>query len=702
MAYEMKKGFDIEENVFYLLKVRVEAPESIPGSATIRCSFLNSGREDTFSAPISSGKPEDYAIKGRWCEQYYLFKSGLTDKKLQLTCSCAEDCELSCSLSPWHIEVVDEEKMLATMDILKRLSESTTALHGVDYKVFPNCGSIAPELVSLRLSTFSLPPLNACGKNKKIPLKVGCWSDSLLREILDTRFDCYEISQETLPLIEQSFFDLIVVQERTAKQVDALGERFAQACAKSSTPIVIFESADTMDERIRVRSLRQDQVPLLAEGVEAEFLRIMPSARTANALTTIAVPCASDLYQFPHFQDTVAQLLRHEFKIILSECVYQNRPNRTLELFGEYKKNIKIYPKISLDEHISLFRECGFVILCNYSLRNRNDIISIAYAALMSGSIPILINFQEKKSEYIFYQCNSEEHALSYINKNRDINLFNKTWLSLFRKLFLKKELFSSCKCFIKNIGNYGLNTSDTCPPIDILCISKRPNNIDHIYKNFSRQTYKNKNIHLIWNVNHNIGDYCKNISKKIEIENIRISTIDDQYNIGYCLNHGIKSSSGKYWFKFDDDDYYGKHYIEDTVNMYSMTDHDALFKRSAFISFASQGDLYLRKSNPGNPAEPERYLRLLQRGEFACGATLSARKSPSIPLFSVKARNSCDSLWIESLWDDGVEISYTDYFNYCTLRQAPGEHTWKASEELLKTQSTRIGCFDEDWIDAD
>lgn len=687
--YETGLSFDISPNHYYILRVRAESLEEEGNIATVQCRFFWSSRTVDIELPIISGKEEDFACPGKWLERYLIFKAGVMEHGVSLFCS-DEKCTVKAQLDIWAVELGSSRDESFWRRIKKWVAQakmSRISLYGHEWAVFQGIEEL-PEI------TGELFPFD---KNSPAPLpahiaeavpgqnmQIACLGDRLLSETLSQSCAAWPCEHYHGPLNGGEALDAVFIQERSSRlQSSSVAEQLRKI-AYADCPV--YTVRDMGNGGIGVKNVRTSE-SVEYYGYEADFLNIVPSRRT-HALGRIAVPCASDLYQFATFQEVADRFLKAGYELSVFESLYEHKTRVTWERFSS-SAHVTLHGRLSLHEQIKEFRNCAFVLLCGYSLRNVSDILTVACAALMSGSIPIIIGSRFPDFEF-FDSFFSFENCLSWV-RGLDVVTFQRVWLRRYR--FFMRRLGNSRIRHDLFVDISGVRlTGSPSASAEILCVSKRPENIALIAQNILRQSYDNLAVHLIWNVDEQDYAYCKQKSLEMGIRNLRVSHIDSQYNIGTCLNHGIQSSEARYWFKMDDDDYYGKYYIEDMMYYYDIGRFDAVFKPAFFMRFKDNSFWYRNDSKNG-------YL-IKVKNEYGCGATLSGTKF-IIP-FSTTKRNSCDSFWQEELRTNKVNIFIGDAFNYCIFRGDIENHTWQVSEEVLQKRAVYLGEFSEGYLDAE
>lgn len=687
--YETGLSFDISPNHYYILRVRAESLEEKGNVATVQCRFSWSSRTVDIELPIISGKEEDFACPGKWLERYLILKAGVMEHGVSLFCS-DEKCMVKAQLDSWAVELRNGQNETFGKKIralLTRARASRVVVHGREWSVFQGINElpeVTDELFPADKNSPAPLPAHIVEAVPRHNLQIVCLGDRLLSESLSQSCAAWPCEHYHGPLNGGEALDAVFIQERSSLLQSSAATEQLRKAAYADCPV--YTVRDTGNGGIGVKNARVSE-SIEYYGYEADFLNIVPSRRT-HALGRVAVPCASDLYQFAAFQDVADGFLKAGYELSVFESLYEHKARVTWERFDS-SAHVAVHGRLSFEEQIKEFRNCAFVLLCGYSLRNASDILTVACAALMSGSIPIIIGSRFSAFEFLdsFF---SFENCFSWV-RGLDTLTFQRVWLGKYRAFMRRLGNSSIRHDLFAEIAGIRLTGSPSAAA-EILCVSKRPENVDLIAQNILRQSYDNLAVHLIWNVDEQDYAYCRQKSLEMGLRNLRVSHIDSQYNIGACLNHGIQSSEARYWFKMDDDDYYGKYYIEDMMYYYNIGKFDAVFKPAFFVSF-DDNTLWYRKET--------KYRHLIKvKNEYGCGATLSG--VTSILPFSTLKRNSCDSAWEDELKVNKANIFIGDSFNYCTFRGDVKAHTWQISDEILKKISTHIGMFSEEYLDAE
>ena len=67
---------------------------------------------------------------------------------------------------------------------------------------------------------------------------------------------------------------------------------------------------------------------------------------------------------------------------------------------------------------------------------------------------------------------------------------------------------------------------------------------------------------------------------------NVSVYQLPEETTLGECLNYGIKKAKYAFIAKFDDDDYYGPHYLTHAMKAFEKTDTSLVVKKTVYMYF--------------------------------------------------------------------------------------------------------------------
>lgn len=148
-------------------------------------------------------------------------------------------------------------------------------------------------------------------------------------------------------------------------------------------------------------------------------------------------------------------------------------------------------------------------------------------------------------------------------------------------------------------------------------------------------------------------------------IENLVLLSSPQSDPLGACLNKLVASASGEVIANFDDDDFYGKHYLLDSINAMKFSNADLVGKFATYMYSEKDDMITLR-----NPGKENMYT------DFVTGATFVGwrevfTRNPFLPM----SRGE-DSRFLTSVEQSGAKIFAGDRFNFMQIR-GNHAHTW-------------------------
>ena len=421
---------------------------------------------------------------------------------------------------------------------------------------------------------------------------------------------------------------------------------------------------------------------IVAEGSREEWSPLQPDHVAPRATEPVAcslaylkerpqdlmlVPAASDILQFPDFAALVNATSLYataiaEFHYKFAKTALRGYlRNPEILLIGEHNRT----------NERALLPAARIVLLPARSLRSDSELAQTAMDAIACGAIPVLYGTPRGGEALLdaldrVYSLPEliELQALYRITWVRE-----RQWRKLFRNVMRNHVWKSADRAAL--LGNDPFEAGFDTPRVSAVLVTKRPHLMKQCFETFRRQSWENKELVLVFNTGVLPDDL------PVLMENEWVFALPEASNIGECLNRGIGFGSGKYWVKMDDDDYYSETYLEETAYYYRSTQADSVGRQSVFFYFDGNRVTSSREKVRGRT---QQLLRVAPKIHVA-GATLSARASQTLPLFSLSERNSCDSNWIQRMVRDGWRIFGGDGTSMIVYR-APDEssHTWKLS----------------------
>lgn len=199
-----------------------------------------------------------------------------------------------------------------------------------------------------------------------------------------------------------------------------------------------------------------------------------------------------------------------------------------------------------------------------------------------------------------------------------------------------------------------------------------------NIFSNFTRQKWKKKELIIIINRNNMNLAKWQNAAKKWK--NVSIYQLPERLSLGQCLNFAVQKAKYGLIAKCDDDDYYGPHYLSESIRFFRRTNADVVGKRSYYIFWTVSKQLRIRFPGQEN-----------RRSKLVHGGTIIAKKSifQAVP-FADRSLGE-DQCFLKDCRLRGYRIYSMSRFHYCYMRRNNRLHTWKADYEYLLKTSKKV-----------
>lgn len=218
-------------------------------------------------------------------------------------------------------------------------------------------------------------------------------------------------------------------------------------------------------------------------------------------------------------------------------------------------------------------------------------------------------------------------------------------------------------------LEDIGLETPrPSTPSVDVICVSNRPHQVPHAFANFQRQTNVDARFVFVTNAD---GFDLGELHSRIEaLPGARLLTLPSDLTLGECLNEAISGCTSTYWAKFDDDDLYGAHYLEDQMIAMGYSGAAVVGKRTFHAYVESANSTIVR--NEGHE---------FTRTSYVMGGTIVADRNAVGPISWPSLPSGSDSVFLRTCRDAGLSIFSADRFNYLMERRASGGHTWTVAD---------------------
>lgn len=224
---------------------------------------------------------------------------------------------------------------------------------------------------------------------------------------------------------------------------------------------------------------------------------------------------------------------------------------------------------------------------------------------------------------------------------------------------------------------------SEQEPGVTIITSCTTDTYIDNIFENYSRQSYKQKELLIITaNDNPNLEELKK---KSSLYSNVRIFIFNCNNPLSNCLNFVIGKSRFNYIAIFNEIDYYAPEFIGDLINAFKYTDADIVGKLSHYVYFEESKTLAIRF-----PDKEYRYV------DFLSASTMIIKKN----VFNkIKFNENTIDVYTQFINDcikNNIKLYSADRYNYINfIKPNTKGNSCLLSKEVIKDKCTIINNFD-------
>lgn len=214
---------------------------------------------------------------------------------------------------------------------------------------------------------------------------------------------------------------------------------------------------------------------------------------------------------------------------------------------------------------------------------------------------------------------------------------------------------------------------------ISIITCTHVPYYRGNIFENYSRQSYKTKELILV--LNNTSLDLSEWQQYSNRFENIRLYALPVDITVGACMNYAVSQARYDYIANFDHDDYYGAQYLNDFMKVAPHIKAGLFGKKTHYVYFDEDYTLALM-----HPGYENRFV------DYVDGPTMFMKKSIFDKVgFIDNDISDCQLSW--ECREKGIGIYSVNRLHFAYVRKKDtDQHTWKISnEELLKTYCSKI-----------
>ena len=240
-----------------------------------------------------------------------------------------------------------------------------------------------------------------------------------------------------------------------------------------------------------------------------------------------------------------------------------------------------------------------------------------------------------------------------------------------------------------------GIDNQREEPLVSIITCTRRPEMIDRIVTNMTRQNHSNIELILV------LQGFSQSQSEELigklksvdsNIKRVTAMINDSEETLGERFNKAAEKANGEYIAKMDDDDFYFANYLKDMLIPFTFGDYAMVGKKELYMYLS--GSQKLIKRFPGMKH---------QTADFVAGPTFVIKKEVFDKIKFESRNTGEDSSFVRNLKSAGYKVYASDPFNFIQFRADPKSHTWVVPDEeiLAGNQTVEIADFlDESKVD--
>lgn len=210
---------------------------------------------------------------------------------------------------------------------------------------------------------------------------------------------------------------------------------------------------------------------------------------------------------------------------------------------------------------------------------------------------------------------------------------------------------------------------------------------MQNIFNNYDRQNMENKEMIIVLNQDDmDISIWRKEAEKH---KNVSVYQISEKYQLGKCLNYGIRKSKLDIIAKFDDDDYYAPKYLQEALDALKHKRASIIGKSTAYLYFEGQKALMLYRD--GN--------EMKYRSKVKGGTLVFKRSVWEKVKFDEKRLYASNIKFLRECKKKGFRIYSVSKYNFVGIRREDvSTHTKKTNTEKYMAKCKLI-CYTNDFI---
>jgi succinoglycan biosynthesis protein ExoA len=218
-------------------------------------------------------------------------------------------------------------------------------------------------------------------------------------------------------------------------------------------------------------------------------------------------------------------------------------------------------------------------------------------------------------------------------------------------------------------------------PAISSLLVSMRPHLVPATLRSIAAQASLRSEVVVVLHGPHGEHvDEMRSVMASLGLEG-EVFAVGPEVPFGGALDLGAARCSGEFIAKWDDDDLYGSHHLEDLVVAYRRSGADLVGKAGEFVHFAAENETIVRRT--GKAEGPSMLI--------SGGAMMMRREALEAAGGFPPIARAVDYHLRKRFRQAGLRLYRTHGFGYVVVRSRDGYgHTWKIDDTYFREQAER------------
>lgn len=291
-------------------------------------------------------------------------------------------------------------------------------------------------------------------------------------------------------------------------------------------------------------------------------------------------------------------------------------------------------------------------------------------------------------------ECRNEQDFLIEFVRHQEDELYRERMSHLGWRAVNQKHTFSHrLKVICAKIGV--IYDWVEYPKASLITPTFRKDFLPNCFKTYDRQSYVNKELVLVFNGNEPVG--YRDMGLEQARKDIVFSNVPSSFFAGAALNMGHSLASGAYYFRIDDDDFYGENYVLDMILQARSIDAGLFAKSSAPLYFEGEQGVYVRDGSLSfviTSLDALQSTKIWFGGNSISGTSNFFKKNK----YSDSIYGAADTEFVLNLEAGKNSIfAFMDPFNVAAERRRDVfSHTWRVDQEKIKSKCEKLSGLHE------